>query len=57
MRIPYWPGHKLTIGGTIGPDVVGLTMNGRDIREVKRLVSWPGFALIVARYEPRKVKR
>ena len=57
MRLPYWPGHKLTIGGTIGPDVVGLTMNGRDIPEVKRLVSWPGFALIAVRYEPRKVKR
>lgn len=56
MRIPYAPGHAIRIGGWTDPKVVELTLNGRIRPRVQRLISWPGFVILIARYEPRKVK-
>jgi len=45
----------MRIGGEVHPEAMQVRMPRVEPR-VKRLVSWPGFFIVVGRYEPRKGK-
>lgn len=53
MKIPYWPGHRLTVGGRLNPEAVRVHMIGVEPR-VSRLLSWPGGLIVIARYDRKR---
>lgn len=50
MRIPYAKGRAVTIGGPVHPEAIKVELACGVKPRVRRLVSWPGFAVIAARY-------
>lgn len=56
IRIPLWPGVRVSIGGHPNPMAIRVELNyyGRPnpTTRVSRWLSWPGFALLAIRYDP-----
>ena len=49
IRIPYWPGRRLTLGGRPQPAAVTVQLPDRPA-QVTRLASAPGWMVLAVRY-------
>ena len=58
IRIPYWPGKKISFGGPVDPQVIKLELPLVESGlKARRVVSWPGFLLVSGTYPTRKGKK
>lgn len=54
MRIPYGRSRAVTIGGRMHPEAVKVELPLSIRPRVRRLLSWPGAAVILVRYESKE---
>jgi hypothetical protein len=54
VRIPVWPGVKLTLWGSVNPQTMQVGLAAPLKKPVKRIASMPGWAILFVRYNWKK---